>query len=131
VSDLPFATRAPHQLDGFEKEALARLRKNPSIPMVELSGSIFDRSVRVATPILMEAECLACHNIHPDSPRRNWKVGDVRGIQEIAISQAVGPNVLAFKYLLLYFTMAAAIGMAARDRFPTTARSCIDLQVGD
>jgi class 3 adenylate cyclase len=112
VSDLPFATRAPHQLDRFEKEALATLRQNPTAPVIQLSGSIFDRGVRLAAPIVMEAACVNCHNAHPDSPKRDWKIGDVRGIQEIAIRQPIGANVFAFKYLLLYFGMAAMIGIA-------------------
>jgi adenylate cyclase len=31
----------------------------------------------------MKASCIDCHNTHPDSTRRNWKVGDVRGVLEI------------------------------------------------
>ena len=45
--------------------------------------------------------CVSCHNSHPDSPKRDWKVGDVRGIQEISVHQPIAANVLSFKYLLL------------------------------
>ena len=31
----------------------------------------------------MKAGCVACHNTHPESPKIDWKVGDVRGVQEI------------------------------------------------
>lgn len=31
----------------------------------------------------MEAGCVSCHNTHPDSPKRDWKVEDVRGALEI------------------------------------------------
>ena len=31
----------------------------------------------------MQPSCLGCHNTHPDSPKRDWKVGDVRGVVEI------------------------------------------------
>jgi signal transduction histidine kinase len=31
----------------------------------------------------MEAGCVSCHNSHPDSPKTDWKVGDVRGVIEI------------------------------------------------
>jgi adenylate cyclase len=110
VSDLPFSSRAPHQLDSFEKDALATLRQNPTAQVIRLSGSIFDRSVRLAAPIVMTATCVNCHNTHPASPKRDWKVGDVRGIQAIAIRQPIGADVFSFKYLLLYFGMAAAIG---------------------
>jgi PAS domain S-box-containing protein len=33
----------------------------------------------------MRQACVSCHNTHPDSPRRDWKVGDVRGIQEVTV----------------------------------------------
>ena len=31
----------------------------------------------------MEAGCVSCHNTHPDSPKTDWKLGDVRGVLEI------------------------------------------------
>ena len=52
----------------------------------------------------------ACHNSHPESPKRDWKVGDVRGIQEVSIVQPFAPNVFSFKYLLMYFVLVAGIG---------------------
>jgi hypothetical protein len=72
-SDYPFAGRAPHQFDAFELGALAALRKNPKAPIYEVSGSIFDRQVRLVTPVIMGAECVSCHNSHPDSPKHDWR----------------------------------------------------------
>lgn len=112
VSDLPFAGRTPHQLDEFERGALEALRKDPSKPVVAGSGSLFDRSVRLATPVTMAGPCVNCHNAHADSPRKDWKVGDVRGIQEITVQQPIGANILSFKFLLTYFALAAAGGIA-------------------
>ncbi|NEQ13228.1 MAG: adenylate/guanylate cyclase domain-containing protein, partial [Moorea sp. SIO3E2] len=40
-------------------------------------------SFRYAEAIIMQPSCIACHNSHPDSPRMDWKVGDVRGVLEI------------------------------------------------
>jgi class 3 adenylate cyclase len=60
----------------------------------------------------MGPACVACHNIHPESPKRDWKVGDVRGIQEVAITQPIAGNILSFKYLLAYFALAAICGAA-------------------
>ncbi|CAH0350871.1 DUF3365 domain-containing protein [Aquabacterium sp. CECT 9606] len=31
----------------------------------------------------MKEGCVACHNSHPQSPKRDWKVGDVRGLIEV------------------------------------------------
>ena len=56
----------------------------------------------------MGAACVSCHNTHPDSPKRDWKVGDVRGIQEVSITQPFAANLFSFKYLLIYFMLVAA-----------------------
>ena len=74
----------------------------------------------------MGAACVACHNSHPESPKRDWQVGDVRGIQEIAISQAFATNLFSFKYLLAYFVFMAATGVtfiAVQQRQAATIRS--------
>ena len=63
-------------------------------------------------PVIMGAACVACHNSHPESPKRDWKVGDVRGIQEITISQPIAVNLFSFKYLLAYFVFMAASGIS-------------------
>ena len=95
----------PHDLDTFERRALVSLRENPKQTVTEVSGSVFDRSIRMAGPVLMGAPCVTCHNSHPESPRTDWKVGDVRGIQEITVRQPIGANILSFKYLLAYFAL--------------------------
>ena len=28
----------------------------------------------------MKQTCVDCHNTHPQSPRKDWQVGDVRGV---------------------------------------------------
>ena len=111
VSDYPFRGRESHNLDGWETSALASLRADPKTPVVEISGSIFDREIRMAGPVLMGAACVNCHNTHPDSPKRDWKVGDVRAIQEISIQQPIAANILSFKYLLAYLILAAIAGL--------------------
>ena len=39
--------------------------------------------LRYATADLMRPACVDCHNTHPDSPKVDWKVGDVRGVLEV------------------------------------------------
>lgn len=111
-SDYPFKNRAPHGFDAFERQALENLRQDPNARVYEFSGSIFDRRVRLVTPILMAAPCVNCHNSHPDSPKRDWKIGDVRGIEEFTINQPIVAHIFAFKYLLLYFAFVAIAGLA-------------------
>lgn len=112
VSDLPFKGRAPHNLDSFEQNALASLRKEPGKPIVEAQGSLFESVIRLATPVTMGAACVSCHNSHADSPRTDWKVGDVRGIQEITVRQPIGANIFSFKYLLAYFLLVGIAGIS-------------------
>jgi adenylate cyclase len=111
-SDYPFKNRATHAFDAFERRALENLRQDPNARLYDVSGSIFDRRVRLVTPILMAAPCVNCHNSHPDSPKRDWKVGDVRGIEEFIINQPIVAHIFTFKYLLLYFAFVAITGLA-------------------
>jgi len=111
VSDFPFKNRAQHALDNFETSALAALRNHVDQQLTEVSASALSDRVRLIGPVIMGAACVACHNSHPESPKRDWKVGDVRGIQEIAISQPIANNILSFKYLLAYFVFMAASGL--------------------
>ena len=106
VSDFPFAGREPHSLDAFERNALTLLRRDPSKPVVDVSGPLFSQTVRLATPVVMGETCVKCHNSHPDSPKKDWVVGDVRGIQEVTVGQPIEANLFAFKYLLAYFVFA-------------------------
>ena len=39
--------------------------------------------VRYAQARIMKQSCVDCHNTHPLSARKDWKVGDVRGVLEI------------------------------------------------
>lgn len=112
VSDYPFKNRSPHQLDTFETGALARLRENPNQKIEDTSHSLFSDRVRLVAPIIMGAACVSCHNSHPESPKKDWKVGDVRGIQEVIIAQPIAANIFSFKYLLAYFALAAVSGLS-------------------
>jgi adenylate cyclase len=115
VSDYPFKDRAPHVLDEAEKNALAALREQPHQQITVVSRSAFGDRVRLMAPVIMEQACVDCHNSHAYSSKQDWKVGDVRGIQEIDVSQPIASNSFPFKYLLTYFVFmgAAAVGFIA------------------
>ena len=111
VSDFPFKDRKPHKLDEFETNALKLLRADRKEKMLEkVTASAFDDHVRLVVPVVMAQACVNCHNTHPESPKRDWKVGDVRGIQEVSISEPVAKNIFSFKYLLGYFVFMAGCG---------------------
>jgi class 3 adenylate cyclase len=110
VSDFPFHNRAPHLLDDFEARSLAKLRTDPDQLLTDVSSSLFRNRVRLIGPVIMGAPCVSCHNAHAESSKRDWKVGDVRGIQEVIISQPIAANIFSFKYLLAYFVLIATVG---------------------
>src|SRR6201991_2446740 len=112
VSDYPFKNRAPHLLDDFEKSSLQSLREDPARKLVEATSSAFHDRVRFITPVLMGPACVACHNSHPESPKHDWKVGDVRVIQEVSIAQPIAANLFSFKFLFAYFALAAISGLS-------------------
>ena len=60
----------------------------------------------------MKASCVACHNSHPESTKRDWKVGDVRGI--VSVSTPI--ELLAIKtrsgVLLTLFTTGSLLALA-------------------
>jgi tRNA A-37 threonylcarbamoyl transferase component Bud32 len=73
----------PHPMDDFEREALRRLRENPDEPVYQFEN-YGDRPVlRYAIARRLRQSCLSCHNDDKNSPKRDWKVGDVRGVVEI------------------------------------------------
>jgi adenylate cyclase len=115
ASDEPFRGRAQHHLDTFEKRALSELRAvgQQGHSVTEISGSLFNRQIRMAVPVVMGTACVTCHNSHAESPRKDWKVGDVRGIQSITIDQPIASNLFSFRYLLTYFVIAGLIGFVS------------------
>ena len=99
-------------MDDFEKASLQSLRDNSDQKIVDAANSLFSDRVRLIAPVIMGPACVSCHNVHPESPKRDWKVGDVRGIQEVAITQPIAANIFSFKYLLAYFALAAISGVS-------------------
>ncbi|MBI2740645.1 MAG: adenylate/guanylate cyclase domain-containing protein [Rhodospirillales bacterium] len=111
VSDYPFPERTSREFDDFEKAAIKSLRQNPKQTISEVTWSGLTGRVRLVSPVIMDAAtCVGCHNTHPDSPKRDWQLGDVRGIQEVIIATSMASNIFSFKYLLGYFAFMAVLG---------------------
>ncbi|HEY5929939.1 MAG TPA: DUF3365 domain-containing protein, partial [Burkholderiales bacterium] len=84
-SDFPFPWRTGGgPRDEFEREALRRLRQSKGQETVhEFTEMEGQRVVRYAQARIMERSCVECHNSHPKSSKKDWQVGDVRGVLEI------------------------------------------------
>ena len=117
LSDYPFAKRDVPPLDDFEIMAIDRFRKDPNQSRIDsLERPLFATATyRLATPVFMRPACVTCHNQHPDSPKRNWKVGDVRGIQEVTVRgiQVNGFGQLGYLIGYVAFLGVVSVGAAA------------------
>jgi PAS domain S-box-containing protein len=114
VSDYPFPERNRPPLDDFQREALDSFRLDSAQKVFKKSHVplIGDAEYRYATPVVMQPSCVGCHNSHPSSPKRDWKPGDIRGIQEIKVG-TIETAFADFQYLVYYFVFLTAFGLTS------------------
>lgn len=115
-SGKPFAFRTGEatRLDGFEQEALAWLEKNPQGEFHRIEqrdGKPFMRLARA--DVMVNETCTGCHNAHPDSPKRDWKVGDVRGALSVAVPLDAIDTQLADRFAMVAGILSAIAALAA------------------
>ena len=84
-SDYPFPWREAEggPRDRFEREALHYLKRNPERTFTRFEQFQGLPALRYAQADVMKPSCVGCHNSHPDTPKNDWEVGDVRGILEV------------------------------------------------
>jgi Protein of unknown function (DUF3365) len=77
----PSGSRRRDRVSDSRRGALLRLRQSKGQETVheftEIGGQ---RVVRCAQARVMKRACVECHNTHPQSRRKDWKEGDVRGV---------------------------------------------------
>ena len=64
----------------FERKGLETVAKDPSKPVggfVRIDGSRYYQAIYPDRAVVQS--CATCHNEHPNSPRRDYKIGDVMG----------------------------------------------------
>ena len=86
-SPFPFPWRAQSGglRDDFDRDAWRYFQQFPDRPYYRFYRESDGDRLRYATADRMRQACIGCHNSHPDSPRRNWQVGDVRGIISVTL----------------------------------------------
>ncbi|WP_151671922.1 methyl-accepting chemotaxis protein [Nitrincola schmidtii] len=87
-SDQPFKFRNANEvkLDEFEREAIVFLKANPNeyfARKIIVDGKPFYRVAKA--DVMNHPSCLACHNGHVESPKRDWQMGDVRGVAQATV----------------------------------------------
>jgi methyl-accepting chemotaxis protein len=119
-SPYPFEGRKDRKLDEFQNAAVAFLAANPNEMFWRRDIRDGRRVIRTAVADTMGPSCVACHNSDPASPKKDWKVGDVRGVFEISsviepqlahgawLSKLIVAGAIGFGVLLSIFTYWAA-----------------------
>jgi len=114
-SDYPFPWRADSggPRDAFETDAIRALRENPSFPISRIEERDGRNFLRYATADLMREGCVDCHNTHPESPRTDWKVGDVRGVLEVTLplEPKESETAATFRGVLALFLAMVSVGV--------------------
>ncbi|WP_085298857.1 diguanylate cyclase domain-containing protein [Cognaticolwellia mytili] len=113
-SNYPFKSRQSSggPKDSFQKTALQKLSKNNHVfERVEMFGET--NVLRHAEPIFMEQSCVDCHNKHPESPKKDWQVGDMRGAIDITIPLSTDDEELTktVQYAYVIFIAFSVIGL--------------------
>lgn len=84
-SPYPFPNRQDRKLDDYQQSAWAYLQANPKSTFIQSEIRDGREFVRVGIADTMVAQgCVNCHNSRADTPKDDWKLGELRGVLEIA-----------------------------------------------
>jgi signal transduction histidine kinase len=85
LSPYPFLPAADSGglIDVFQQEAWEFFSQHPDEPFYRFEQVDGRESLRFAKADRMQGECVECHNGHPDSPKRDWQIGQVGGMLEV------------------------------------------------
>ncbi|MBL4613960.1 MAG: PAS domain S-box protein, partial [Magnetovibrio sp.] len=122
----PFPWREDRKLDGFEEAALAALADSSKASFFRFESMNGNDVLRYAQPVVMGQTCVDCHNAHPESPIKNWTVGDVRGVQEVILpvkgsgyssfSDGSFRDIMMFVVLTFSIAVASLVFLGNRNR---------------
>jgi len=114
-SKYPFPNRASRKMDDFGEQAWKQILSEPDKPFsrTETINGITQVRVAIADKMVDEA-CVNCHNSHSDTPKNDWKRGDVFGILEvnIPINKQLGmAQILSVELMSIEFIILICIGL--------------------
>ena len=117
-SPFPFPNRSSRRLSKQQQETWKQLNNDPKTPVVTTSTVAGDTIISVAIADTMSAKgCVACHNSRPDTPKDDWKLGDVRGILQvdtnISAQIAAGSHTSAHIIVTLIIVLVSVIAVLA------------------
>lgn len=108
VSQYPYPWRHQNKLNEFEKQANKWFKTSAESSFSEVININEEDFLGFASPMRMTESCVTCHNNHPDSPKKDWKIGDVRGLQVVymPLNIASTGNQLGLSYLIGFIVLS-------------------------
>jgi diguanylate cyclase (GGDEF)-like protein len=107
VSPYPWPNRANRKMDNFQATAWDAFQQDSSTVFSREEIRDGRRILRVAVADRMtESACVSCHNTDSESPKKDWKLGDVRGVMEV--TRVVEPYLAAAEQRSQMITLALA-----------------------
>tara|TARA_B100000315_G_scaffold228225_1_gene236755 strand:- start:7068 stop:7871 length:804 start_codon:yes stop_codon:yes gene_type:complete len=118
IYPFPWRIKDYKPLDNFEKDAFVAIKKNKQNPFYRIEDQNGKRVARYAKADLMREACVSCHNSHPQTPKSDWKVGDLRGVLEVSFPLTGFENkevhaLHVTQYTLIFFFVFLAGGFLA------------------
>ena len=71
--------------DSFATDAWESLQQTPKGEFYRFESIDGLMSIRYAIADIMHESCVGCHNNHEQTPKTDWKAGDVRGVMEVIL----------------------------------------------
>lgn len=103
--------------DDFGAQAWKTLKANPKTPFYRFEESNGGEVLRMASADIMRPSCVGCHNSHPDTPKSDWLVGDLRGIVEVVVpverAFSLSRTALQETFLLMLAVTVILLGILA------------------
>jgi len=142
-SDYPFPNRKNRQLDEFGKQAWEALGKDTKAVFSLTEENDAGTIVRVAVAdTMVSAVCVTCHNAHPDTPKADWKLNELRGVLEIqtnidaqidngATISKILIGVIIVMAIILLIVLAFIYRTFIGNRLNEIAKALLDIASGD
>ncbi|NQY11738.1 MAG: DUF3365 domain-containing protein [Flavobacteriales bacterium] len=120
-SPYPFPWREGGLKNKFQKTAWETLKKDKTSVYYEFTNIGGKRYLKYAKADVLRPSCVSCHNTHPQTPKKGWETGDVRGVLEVNIpvdrlfkASNTGVSTTFFYSLFLTITILVILGIAIR-----------------
>ncbi len=99
--------------DKFKQDAWRFFSQNTDKPFYRFTERDGHKRLRYATADWMRPACVQCHNNYPDTPKNDWKAGDLRGVLEVdlPLDQVIAQTQNDLKGTIAIFGSIALLGV--------------------